>query len=256
MEDLFAMKKRLYLLVLSCLLLTSCAPQMDTTLSVENLSWQDHYDLGVRYLSEGNYEEAILAFNAAIEIDPKQPDVYEKLAEIYIATGDTEQARKILEDGYAITGSETLQIRLAEIIASLVNGELREYFDEDDKLVNYDIFYVDPTTGYDRNDSYSPDGVLQNYYLYYYSEDGLTQTTECYSPADELLHCSTVVQDENGHVLSSVTDDGRETKYIYNEDGDTLGWDNYDDGVLTSYARFEGETTVYYDADGNKTGHN
>lgn len=34
-------------------------------------SWQEQYDLGVRYLSEGNYEEAILAFTAAIEIDPK-----------------------------------------------------------------------------------------------------------------------------------------------------------------------------------------
>ena len=219
-------------------------------------TWQEQYDLGVKYLSEGNYEEAILAFTAAIEIDPKQPDAYEKLAEIYIATGDTEQARKILEDGCAITGSETLQIRLAEIIASLVNGELREYFDENNQLVNYTIFYVDPATGYDRNDSYSPDGILENYYLYYYSEDGLTQTTECYSPAGELLHTSTVVQDEEGRVLSSTTSDGRETKYVFDGNGDELGWDNYDNGVLIGYARFEGEFTVYYDAAGNMTGRN
>ena len=26
--------------------------------------WQEQYDLGVRYLSEGNYEEAIIAFTA------------------------------------------------------------------------------------------------------------------------------------------------------------------------------------------------
>ena len=36
-------------------------------------TWQEQYDLGVRYLSEGNYEEAIIAFTAAIEIDPKNP---------------------------------------------------------------------------------------------------------------------------------------------------------------------------------------
>ena len=36
--------------------------------------WQEQYDLGVRYLSEGNYEEAVIAFTAAIEIDPKPPD--------------------------------------------------------------------------------------------------------------------------------------------------------------------------------------
>lgn len=32
--------------------------------------------MGVRYLSEGNYEEAIIAFTAAIEIDPKQSPVF------------------------------------------------------------------------------------------------------------------------------------------------------------------------------------
>lgn len=39
-------------------------------------TWQEQYDLGVRYLSEGNYEEAIIAFTAAIEIDPKQAPAY------------------------------------------------------------------------------------------------------------------------------------------------------------------------------------
>lgn len=39
-------------------------------------AWQEQYDLGVRYLSEGNYEEAIIAFTAAIEIDAKRPEGY------------------------------------------------------------------------------------------------------------------------------------------------------------------------------------
>ena len=251
--------KRICSLALTLILmlgLCACAQKAETS-AADTPTWQEQYDLGVKYLSEGNYEEAIIAFTAAIEIDPKQPDAYEKLAESYIAAGDTEQARKILEDGCAITGSEALRIRLAEIIASLVNGELREkIFDENDQLVSYTIFYVDPATGYDRIDSYSPDGILQNYYLYQYSEDGLTQTSECYSPAGELLHTSTVVQDEEGRVLSSTVDDGTEHKYVFDGNGNLLGWDNYDNGVLTGYARFEGEHTVYYDAAGNMTGHN
>lgn len=36
------------------------------------VNWQEQYDLGVRYLTEGNYEEAIIAFTAAIEIDPNR----------------------------------------------------------------------------------------------------------------------------------------------------------------------------------------
>ena len=59
-------------------------------------TWEEQYDLGVRYLSEGNYEEAILAFNAAIEIDPKRPEAYVGLAKAYTAQGDPEKAAEIL----------------------------------------------------------------------------------------------------------------------------------------------------------------
>lgn len=62
--------------------------------------WQEQYDLGVRYLSEGNYEEAVIAFTAAIEIDPLASDGYLKLAETYVALGDSEQATQILYSGW------------------------------------------------------------------------------------------------------------------------------------------------------------
>ena len=66
-------------------------------------TWQEQYDLGVRYLSEGNYEEAIIAFTAAIEIDPKRPEAYAKAAEAYEALEDYKSAVAILEKGYAET---------------------------------------------------------------------------------------------------------------------------------------------------------
>ena len=52
-------------------------------------TWQDYYDLGVRYLSEGNYEEAIIAFTAAIEIDPSRPEAYVGRGDAYRGKGDT-----------------------------------------------------------------------------------------------------------------------------------------------------------------------
>ena len=70
--------------------------------------WQEQYDLGVKYLSEGNYEEAVLAFTAAIEIDPKRPEAYLKAAEAYEAMGDREGARAILAKGYEETGDPRL----------------------------------------------------------------------------------------------------------------------------------------------------
>ena len=51
--------------------------------------WQEQYDLGVRYLSEGNYQEAIIAFTAAIEIDPKRPEAYVGRGGAYVASGET-----------------------------------------------------------------------------------------------------------------------------------------------------------------------
>lgn len=40
--------------------------------------------MGVRYLSEGNYEEAIIAFTAAIEIDPKRAEAYVGRGDAYV----------------------------------------------------------------------------------------------------------------------------------------------------------------------------
>lgn len=44
--------------------------------SSKGTQWQEQYDLGVRYLSEGNYEEAIIAFTAAIEIDENRAEAH------------------------------------------------------------------------------------------------------------------------------------------------------------------------------------
>ena len=61
--------------------------------------WQEQYDLGMRYLNEGNYQEAIIAFEAAIEIDAKRPEAYLGAAEAYIAADDIDAAIAILEKG-------------------------------------------------------------------------------------------------------------------------------------------------------------
>lgn len=58
--------------------------------SPQELTWREQYDLGVRYLSEGNYEEAIIAFTAAIEIDPKRAPAYVGRGDAYIGSGETE----------------------------------------------------------------------------------------------------------------------------------------------------------------------
>lgn len=79
------MKQILSLLMAAILLTSLCSCAQST-----EEQWQEQYDLGVRYLSEGNYEEAIIAFTAAIEIDPKRAEGYMGRGNTYVLSGETE----------------------------------------------------------------------------------------------------------------------------------------------------------------------
>ena len=59
--------------------------------------WQEQFDLGVKYLSEGNYEEAVIALQLAIEIDPKQVQPYLELANLYAAQQQPYHAVLVLQ---------------------------------------------------------------------------------------------------------------------------------------------------------------
>ena len=112
------MKRIFGFILVICLILSLCAcgQKADTSVPAESAStWQEQYDLGIRYLSEGNYEEAIIAFTAAIEIDPKQVDAYIGLADVYAATGTYDKALEVLENGYAKTGSNLIAEKLTEL---------------------------------------------------------------------------------------------------------------------------------------------
>ena len=100
---------------ISVLLGVIMAMQMLCACGQKASAWQEQYDLGVRYLSEGNYEEAIIAFTAAIDIDSKQVDVYARLAEAYLGVGDVETARQVLQTGFEVTGSEILRLILDDL---------------------------------------------------------------------------------------------------------------------------------------------
>ena len=64
----------------------------------KELTWQDQYDLGMKYLNEGDYEEALTAFSAAIKIEPQQVEAYIGRADTY-----AQIAAQISEEGEADT---------------------------------------------------------------------------------------------------------------------------------------------------------
>lgn len=73
----------------------------------ETSDWQSQYDLGMRLLGEGKYEEAVIAFSAAIEIEPKR-------AAAYMARGDAyaSMAKPSSEAG-AETGADATELSVS-----------------------------------------------------------------------------------------------------------------------------------------------
>lgn len=113
------MKKYLgVLLILLLIALTVCA------CGNKQVKYQEQYDLGVKYLSEGNYEEAIIAFEAAIKIDARQTNAYKGLAEVYLADEQLEKVVDTLEKALTMDNSDSdLYQQLAEAYYQL--GELQ-----------------------------------------------------------------------------------------------------------------------------------
>ena len=88
---------------------------------------KEHYDLGVKYISAGNYQEAILELTQAIEIDGKSYDAYVQRGQAYIALDQSDNAIADFRTAIELKPSEiSAYTELAEIYAQ--QGD-RESFD-------------------------------------------------------------------------------------------------------------------------------
>ncbi len=84
-----------------------------------------------RYLEEMNYEQAVLAFDAVIEIEPKHLPAYMGKANTYVAMEDIEnavstmsKAAKIARDEYDATGKKLDKVdKMYELYAQILAGD-------------------------------------------------------------------------------------------------------------------------------------
>ena len=97
-------------------------------------------DLGEKYLEEGKYEEAILAFDDVITIDAKQISAYEGKAEVYVATQKYGEAEKILIEARQIEPSSKTNLLLVEVYDKTEKSdEAEELLEETITLLMADI---------------------------------------------------------------------------------------------------------------------
>jgi tetratricopeptide (TPR) repeat protein len=86
-------------------------------------TWQEQYDLGVRYLEEGNYEEAAIAFTAAIEIDPKQALGYVGRGDAYVGKAEilTPQSEEYVQAEADYLAAIEIDASVAELYKKLAD---------------------------------------------------------------------------------------------------------------------------------------
>ncbi|MDI3477155.1 MAG: hypothetical protein PWQ59_680 [Thermoanaerobacterium sp.] len=101
----------LILALLSGLLLTGCSV-------VKAEIARDKLELAKKFVLEQKYEEAVLAYNEMIKIDPKMEEAYIGLANVYMIQNKTEMAENILKQGINnVDSKNVLRLSLAGILS-------------------------------------------------------------------------------------------------------------------------------------------
>ncbi len=96
---------------------------------------QEQLDLGAKYLEEMDYEQALVAFNAALEIEPKNVDAYLGIVEVYIRTNEFETALEYAREGYEITGDDRLKEKIDTLESAVDAQRLQEQLDLGEKYL-------------------------------------------------------------------------------------------------------------------------
>ncbi|MCD7785518.1 MAG: DUF4431 domain-containing protein [Oscillospiraceae bacterium] len=106
--------KKLLSIILAIVLVTTTFTSCGM---VDRAFVSSYLNLGEKYLTDLDYEKAIVCFNKAIEVEPKNESAYLGAAETYVAMGDVDSAIAILEQGIAVVDDPTvLQAMLSELL--------------------------------------------------------------------------------------------------------------------------------------------
>ena len=188
-------------------------------------------ELAQRYLLEEEYEEAIAAFEAVIEIDPKNAEAYLGLAEAYEATDDIENVVKILERGAKRTDSEKIQELLKEHTEELEKRELAAQRAADAAQEAADASQTNSaeTTEEASSAQVIAGFVTQNGEIYYYDAQGNLVTGwfdensnrycarddgRLYKDGEYEIESVQYAFDPNGICLGEIVDDAWKQAYI------------------------------------------
>ena len=110
----FAAKKNIIIIIIAAVLLIGGGITAIAVVNSHSASSgvSDDLQLAERYLSEQNYEQAVIEFQKVLEIEPMNVEAYLGLADAYIGLGETDKAIEILQEGLEKTGDERIKDKL------------------------------------------------------------------------------------------------------------------------------------------------
>ena len=258
------MRKRLYIagLILLLIFMTGCGKSTAAR-------WQEQYDLGMKYLEAGEYEEAIVAFTAAIEIDPKNAEAYACRGQTYILSGETEEnlsfALADFEQALELDETNAVSYYLAIADVYIRQGDydkaleiLNEGLEKTDQnqriaakieeLGSENV--LDSSGNIRKTSSYDASGNLIWYHEFTYDEKGRKTSVTAYDGTGNQIEELEITYQNNlpsaGYSYNNENGDIIKQFYTYDDSGNTVRMDEYrEDDVLSRYFIYE------YDADGN-----
>ena len=237
-------------------------------------TWKEQYDLGVRYLSEGNYEEAIIAFTAAIEIDAKRPEGYTGRGDAYALSGDTAEnlAAALADYEAALALDETLAdawLGLADVYIRQGDYDkalevLREALEKTgndqsiaDKLAEMEGgSFTDSAGNIRRESEYDENRNLIYYLSYAYDSQGRRTSMSSFDAGGtQLGHVDYVYDQAGNQIVGGKTfsmNDGRlcVVEYEYDAAGNRTKLTNHVSDSLDSAV--ERAIQYTYDGEGNR----
>lgn len=253
------MKKTITVLVCIVLALVLVIAGMLVYLYFNNsdkAAWEDQYELGVQCLNEQNYEEAIAAFEIAVDIDPTRYEAYVGQGDAYMGLEQYETAQRLYEKAYELAPEnlDAVTQRLERAHSAIAERNQRETEATEETVPETTVPVTEPVAVTSQEKKLS---IIKSLYngevgteeVFHYDNTGnLTQRiTTGYNAGEQTYsYITEYLYDEDGNLLSRKDADSPFTEYEY----------NYDSGVLTGYTFHEimGDvvaisTTYHYERD-------
>lgn len=92
----------------------------------------EQLELGKKYLAEGKYEEAVVAFNKVIELNEKEIQAYTGLIQAYQRTGDAERIETAIQQGISVQSENSYEMSTDDRLDFLLTA--KSYYSEKGNL--------------------------------------------------------------------------------------------------------------------------